>query len=92
LPLARVASAALTIAGVALSPTAVAEERIIVDTAFVEDAITDGGALVWDVRGQKDYLRGHIPGAVTPPKCCATVAPRTTSRSTRLRACWGKPV
>ncbi len=65
LPLARVAAAAaMAVAGVILSSIAVAEERIIVDTAFVEDAITDGGALVWDVRGEKGYLRGHIPGAV----------------------------
>ncbi|UCD69183.1 MAG: sulfurtransferase [Betaproteobacteria bacterium] len=58
------AVAALSIAGIVSSPTAGAEERIIVDTAFVEDAISDGGALVWDVRSEKDYLRGHIPGAV----------------------------
>ncbi len=65
LPLARVgAAAALTIAAIVLSPVAGAEQRIIVDTAFVEEAITDGAALVWDVRGEKDYLRGHIPGAV----------------------------
>lgn len=64
-PFARVAAAAaLTIAGILLSTTASAEQRIIVDTAFVEDAITDGGALVWDVRSEQDYLRGHIPGAV----------------------------
>ena len=63
--LARVgAAAALTLAGIILSPVAGAQQRIIVDTAFVEDALTDGAALVWDVRGEKDYLRGHIPGAV----------------------------
>ena len=26
--------------------------------------MTDGEALAWDVRGEKDYLKGHIPGAV----------------------------
>ncbi len=40
-----------------------ADKPIIVDTGFVEQAATRG-ALIWDVRGQDDYRRGHIPGAV----------------------------
>jgi thiosulfate/3-mercaptopyruvate sulfurtransferase len=35
----------------------------IVDTAFVERA-AEAGMLIWDVRSQEEYLRGHIPGAV----------------------------
>lgn len=40
-----------------------AEKPVIVDTAFVEQAAARG-ALIWDVRSQEDYRRGHIPGAV----------------------------
>jgi thiosulfate/3-mercaptopyruvate sulfurtransferase len=40
-----------------------ADKPVIVDTAFVEQAAARG-ALIWDVRGQEDYRRGHIPGAV----------------------------
>lgn len=35
----------------------------IVDTGFVEQAVADG-MLIWDVRSQEEYLRGHVPGAV----------------------------
>lgn len=35
----------------------------IVETGFVEQAVA-GGMLIWDVRSQEEYLRGHIPGAV----------------------------
>src|SRR5258708_14285689 len=40
-----------------------AGKRIIVDTGFVEQAAARG-ALLWDVRSQEEYRRGHIPGAV----------------------------
>src|SRR5258708_30007584 len=40
-----------------------AGKRIIVDTGFVEQAAARG-ALLWDVRSQEQYRRGHIPGAV----------------------------
>ncbi len=40
-----------------------ADKPIIVDTEFVEQAAARG-ALIWDVRSQEDYRRGHIPGAV----------------------------
>jgi thiosulfate/3-mercaptopyruvate sulfurtransferase len=40
-----------------------AEKPVIVDTGFVEQAAARG-ALIWDVRSQEDYRRGHIPGAV----------------------------
>lgn len=35
----------------------------IVDTGFVEQSAA-AGMLIWDVRSQEEYLRGHIPGAV----------------------------
>ena len=43
--------------------TYAADKPVIVDTGFVEQAAARG-ALIWDVRGQEDYRRGHIPGAV----------------------------
>lgn len=36
---------------------------IVVDTAFVQDALKHG-AIVWDTRNAEDYKKGHIPGAV----------------------------
>jgi len=35
----------------------------IADTTFVEQALARG-AIVWDVRSEEEYKRGHIPGAV----------------------------
>lgn len=53
-----------TVALVAASIGAYAADKpIIVDTGFVEQAAARG-ALIWDVRSQEDYRRGHIPGAV----------------------------
>ena len=43
--------------------TYAADKPVIVDTGFVEQAVARG-ALIWDVRSQEDYRRGHIPGAV----------------------------
>ncbi len=56
-------AAALTVTAAVFSRAAMAEGEIVVDTDFVQAAI-DRGALIWDVRSQKAYLRGHIPGAV----------------------------
>lgn len=53
-------------AGVALSivsTIAVAQSPLILDTQGVESAL-ERGALIWDVRGEEDYRKGHIPGAV----------------------------
>ena len=36
---------------------------LIVDTAFVAQAM-QRGAIIWDVRTQEEYRKGHIPGAV----------------------------
>jgi thiosulfate/3-mercaptopyruvate sulfurtransferase len=40
-----------------------AGNSIVVNTEFVEKALARN-AIVWDVRGEDDYRRGHIPGAV----------------------------
>ena len=40
-----------------------ADQPPIIDTTFVEQAAARG-ALIWDVRSQEDYRRGHIPCAV----------------------------
>ena len=36
---------------------------LVVDTAFVAEAI-QRGAILWDARGQEEFRKGHIPGAV----------------------------
>jgi thiosulfate/3-mercaptopyruvate sulfurtransferase len=36
---------------------------IVLDTAAVEKALADG-AVLWDARDERDYLEGHIPGAI----------------------------
>ena len=53
----------VSVAGTVTSQAAAAREQAVVDTTFVEAAI-ERGALVWDVRDQRAYLRGHIPGAI----------------------------
>ncbi len=63
LSLIRRALVALVIAGLGPVVAAQPREPIIVDTAFVKDAM-NRGALIWDMRSQNDYLRGHIPGAI----------------------------
>ncbi len=53
-------------AGIALSivsTIAVAQSPLILDTPGVEAALARG-ALVWDVRSEEDYRKGHVPGAV----------------------------
>jgi thiosulfate/3-mercaptopyruvate sulfurtransferase len=50
-------------AAVALLASAGAPAGEIVDAKYVADALR-GGAIVWDVRGPRDYAEGHIPGAV----------------------------
>ncbi|MEX0960591.1 MAG: sulfurtransferase [Burkholderiales bacterium] len=46
-----------------LCAPALAQQQIIVGTGFVADAL-DRDVLIWDVRSEEEYLRGHIPGAV----------------------------
>lgn len=43
---------------------AAAHAAVVVDAAFVRQAI-ERGALIWDVRAKQDYRKGHIPGAVS---------------------------
>lgn len=43
--------------------SACAEERLIVDRAYVQDAARRN-AIIWDVRNAEDYRKGHIPGAI----------------------------
>ena len=45
------------------SPPVHAADAAIVDTAFVEAAITRG-AILWDTRAPRAWRRGHLPGAV----------------------------
>lgn len=45
------------------APGLAAEGGLIVDRAFVEDALRRG-ALVWDARSAEEHRAGHIPGAV----------------------------
>lgn len=40
-----------------------ASSLLIVDTAFVAEAV-QRGAILWDARGQDEFRKGHIPGAV----------------------------
>ena len=60
----RLALIALFAAGI-MAPASAAprQESIVVDTSYVEAAMRRG-ALIWDVRSQNTYLRGHIPGAI----------------------------
>ena len=57
--LSRLAALALLV----VATVAPAQDRLIVDHAYVADAMRRG-ALVWDVRAEADYRKGHIPGAV----------------------------
>ncbi len=50
--------------GVLITGTAgAADSDLIVDAAGTEAALARG-AIVWDVRGEEDYRKGHVPGAV----------------------------
>ncbi|MGC2519259.1 MAG: sulfurtransferase [Burkholderiales bacterium] len=42
---------------------ACAQERLIVDRAYVQDAARRN-VILWDVRSADDYRKGHVPGAV----------------------------
>jgi thiosulfate/3-mercaptopyruvate sulfurtransferase len=47
-----------------LAGLARAQDPAIVDTNFVAAAAARG-AILWDVRSEEDYKKGHIPGAIT---------------------------
>lgn len=44
--------------------SAAARAAVIVDAAFVQQAI-EREALIWDVRAKSDFRKGHIPGAIS---------------------------
>lgn len=44
--------------------TSLASAQIIVDAAYVQEALKRS-VQVWDVRSDKDYAKGHLPGALT---------------------------
>jgi thiosulfate/3-mercaptopyruvate sulfurtransferase len=51
-------------AGLFITSHVVAQKNdAIIDTAQVQAAIARG-AIIWDVRDEKSYLEGHIPGAI----------------------------
>jgi thiosulfate/3-mercaptopyruvate sulfurtransferase len=56
-------AAALVLSLVMATPASAAEPADIVDTQYVADAV-ERGAILWDVRSERHYERGHIPGAV----------------------------
>jgi thiosulfate/3-mercaptopyruvate sulfurtransferase len=62
---AEVAMMRSTVLAVALLIwNAAAHAAVVVDAAFVREAI-ERGALIWDVRAKQDYRKGHIPDAVS---------------------------
>ena len=57
--------AALFVLGTLLACTAAAQsDNLIVDHGFVL-AAQQRGAVIWDVRAEADFRKGHIPGAVS---------------------------
>ena len=65
--LVRMFAALLLLGG---SPAFAAPE--IVDAAYVEEA-AGRGAIIWDVRSPRAYVKGHIPGAVNLGKAGAVL-------------------
>lgn len=53
----------VTIGWLASGALAHAQNAVVVDTDYVVKALTRG-AIIWDVRADEDYRRGHIPGAI----------------------------
>ncbi len=51
--------------GMMLASSLVAAQKndAIIQTAQVQEALARG-AVIWDVRDEKSYLEGHIPGAI----------------------------
>ena len=47
----------------ATTGTACAQDRLIVDRAYVQEA-AKRNALIWDVRSAEEYRKGQIPGAI----------------------------
>src|SRR5512145_1146750 len=51
------------LAAALLFATAARAQQAVVDTDFVVQAAARS-AILWDVRGEEEYKKGHIPGAV----------------------------
>lgn len=47
-----------------LALAGLAQAQVIVDTAYLQEALKRG-VQVWDVRGDKDFATGHVPGALS---------------------------
>ena len=47
----------------AFSVTWAQSNSAIIDTEQMQQAVARG-AIIWDVRGEKSYLEGHLPGAI----------------------------
>lgn len=47
-----------------LAGSCLAQAQVIVDTAYVQEAL-QRHVQVWDVRGDKDFAAGHLPGALS---------------------------
>jgi len=63
-PLIRIAAIGVfTIGALVVGAARAADSNLIVDTDGTEAALARG-AIVWDVRGEEDYRKGHVPGAV----------------------------
>ncbi len=63
-PLIRIAAIGVfTIGALVVDAAHAADSNLIVDTEGTEAAL-GRGAIVWDVRGEEDYRKGHVPGAV----------------------------
>lgn len=50
--------------GVLSALAGLASAQVIVDTAYVQEALKRQ-VQVWDVRGDRDYAKGHLPGALS---------------------------
>ena len=61
--IAAIISLATAASQAAPAPTTASSASMIVDTAFVQEALKRG-VIVWDTRSADDYKKGHIPGAV----------------------------
>jgi thiosulfate/3-mercaptopyruvate sulfurtransferase len=56
--------AALSVQSTLIISTATAQNNdTIIDTMQMQKAM-DRGAIIWDVRDEKSYLEGHLPGAI----------------------------
>jgi thiosulfate/3-mercaptopyruvate sulfurtransferase len=53
----------LAASALAIGSARAGQADLIIDTSATEDALARG-AIVWDVRSEEEYRKGHVPGAV----------------------------